>query len=63
MAFVLAVFVFIATIVIAFFVAFAYGMSDNPANNKNPISIWIFLGGTILAILIALTHYGPHLGW
>jgi hypothetical protein len=63
MAFVFAILVFVVTVIVAAFTLFAYGMSDNPADNKNPFPIWIFLGGSALAILIALSHWGPHIGW
>jgi hypothetical protein len=63
MAFFFAAFVFVITLVLALFALFAFGMSDNPADNTNPAPFWIFGVGTLLAIMIATSHYGPHLGW
>ena len=59
-AFILAGVVFIVSTALAFLVGFAQGMATAPHYDNTPI--YIFVGGIILAVAIALTHY-IHLGW
>jgi hypothetical protein len=44
---------------------FASGMSDSPsaAEEMSSNAVWSLAGGTILAALIAASHWLPHIGW
>ena len=60
-AFILAGIIFICSVLGAFFVGFAEGMATAPRYDNAP---WTVLGiGTGLAVLVAASHWLPHLGW
>lgn len=60
-AFIIAGIVFVVTILISAFMLFAAGMSDNTSESVPVTST--FVTGTIIAILIATSHWLPHIGW
>ena len=60
-AFIIAGIVFLITVAIAFVIGYAQGMADAPVYDNTPLHVLI--GGTILSILIILSHWFPHLGW
>ena len=60
-AFILAAVVAVGTVLFALLQLFAAGMSDVPnANSGAGVTLVI---GLPLAVLIAATHYMPHIGW
>lgn len=64
MAFAIAGIIFVVTLIITVFVAFANGMSDAPgATVGSPLRILVI--GTIIAVLVAASHYahGFHISW
>lgn len=61
MAFVLAVLVFIGTLAIAALMLFATYMSTTGQAGASPMPVLI--GGTLLALAIAASHWLPHIGW
>jgi hypothetical protein len=62
---ILAVVIFIGTVVISLFMLLAASMSDNPsaADSMGSSIIGTFVGGTIVAILVGASHWLPHIGW
>lgn len=60
-AFIVAFLVFVSGLAIALFIGFAQSMADAPRYDNTPL--WVFGIGTVLAILIVLSHWGPHIGW
>lgn len=60
-AFIIAVIVFVGSIFVAFVVAYAQDMADAPVYDNTPLTFLIC--GTVLAVLIAASHWFPHLGW
>lgn len=63
LAFILAGLVFIGTLVVCAFMLFAAGMSDSPSAAANVPVTSTFVIGTIIAALIAASHWLPHIGW
>lgn len=63
MAFVLAGIVFVVTLLISSVLLFASGMSDSPSASADVPVLSTFITGTIIAILIAASHWLPHFGW
>ena len=62
LAFIIAGIVFVGTLVICAFIFFADMMSDAPSEPGIPF-LTPFIIGTIIAVLIAASHWLPHLGW
>lgn len=60
-AFILAGLVFVGSLAAAFLVGFAEGMASAPVYTDTPLHILI--GGSVLAVVIAATHWMPHIGW
>jgi heme/copper-type cytochrome/quinol oxidase subunit 4 len=65
MAFILAGIFAFATVVMAVLMIMAAGMSDNPsaADDAGRQAIAILTVGLIVAVLIAVSHWLPHIGW
>jgi hypothetical protein len=60
-AFILAGLFFVGSVLLAFFVALAQSMAAAPQYDNSP---WVILGiGTALSILVAASHWIPHIGW
>lgn len=60
-AFILAILIEICTIVGTMLYIFANMMSDATGRGINP---WpIFIGGNLLALLVASSHWWPNIGW
>ena len=62
-AFILAGIVFVGTLVLSALMLFAAGMSDNPTASANVPVLSTFITGAIIAVLIAASHWLPHLAW
>jgi uncharacterized membrane protein len=62
-AFILAGLVFVGTLVLCALMLFAAGMSDSPGAAANVPVTSTFITGTIIAVLIAISHWLPHLSW
>ena len=62
-AFILAGIVFVATLAVSALMVFAAGMSDSPSASANVPVVSTFVTGTIIAALIAASHWMPHLAW
>ena len=60
-AFIIAGLVFVGTLVLCAFMAFAAGMSTT-GNSDVPVGA-TFITGTVIAALIAGSHWMPHIGW
>jgi hypothetical protein len=60
-AFILAILIFVAGVILAVFVAFAEGMASAPKYDNAPVVI--FCIGVVLAVLVAASHWLPHIGW
>ncbi len=60
-AFILAGIVLIGAFLLALLVAFAQGMATAPQYDSSPL--YIFWSGAALAVLIAASHWFPHIGW
>ena len=65
MAFIIAGIVFLISLGIFLFIYIASMMSDSPSASADASSTAtsVLIGGTIVAVLIASTHYLPHFGW
>jgi hypothetical protein len=61
-AFIVAAIVFVLTCVVCFIAGFANMMSDAPTSRGEPV-LPIFVTGTVIAAVIAFSHYMPHIGW
>jgi hypothetical protein len=61
MSFVLAVLIFIGGWALAFLVAFGQGMATAPQYDNSPL--YIGGAGTVIAILVAASHWLPRIGW
>lgn len=62
-AFILAGIVAVGTLALSALLLFANGMAAAPSAS-NAIAVGpVFWGGTILAALIAASHWLPHIGW
>lgn len=62
-AFIVAGVIFVGTILLSLLMLFAAGMSDSPSEAENVPVISTFVTGTIIAALIAASHWLPHIGW
>lgn len=62
-AFILAGIVFAFTLVISAMMLLAAGMSDSPSASTNVPVVSTFVTGTIITVLIAMSHWLPHLSW
>lgn len=62
MAFIVAGIVFLCTLALCGLELWANAMSDAPSVQGEPIAP-TFWAGTIIAALIAATHFAPHLDW
>lgn len=62
-AFIIAGIIFIGTALISIVMIFAAGMSDSPSASENVPIKTTFFTGTIISILIAASHWLPHIGW
>jgi hypothetical protein len=62
-AFILAGIVFAGTLVVSALMVFAAGMSDSPSASANVPVLSTFITGTVIAALIAASHWMPHLSW
>lgn len=60
-AFILAFLVLVAGWALAFLVAFGEGMATAPHYTSTPL--YVGLAGTAVAVVIAATHWLPHIGW
>ncbi len=61
MALILAAIVFIATVALSAVIVFADGMSDSPGTSISP---WpTLIGGSLIAVGLAASHWLPHIGW
>jgi hypothetical protein len=61
MALVLAAIIFVITLVLAAIVLAGDGMSDSPTTSVSP---WpVLVGGSLIALAIAASHWMPHVGW
>lgn len=63
LAFIFAGIVFAGTLVVSVVMIFAAGMSDSPSAAENVPVLSTFITGTIIAGLIAASHWLPHLSW
>lgn len=59
MGLVIAGLVFVVTLLWCFFLGFASSMSDAPSQDGLDILPW-FIGGTVISLLIAASHWSPH---
>lgn len=62
-AFIIAGFVFVGTVALSGLMLFAAGMSDAPSESADKSPLWTFIIGTVLAALIAASHWLPALSW
>lgn len=62
-AFIVAGIIFAATVVISIFVSYANSMSSAPSQDAVVSPGSIFVTGTILAIIVASTHWLATFGW
>jgi hypothetical protein len=64
-AFFLAGLIFVVTLLWCGLIIFAAGMSDAPSVDNDVSPMPWFVGGTTLAVLVALSHWCPlfHSGW
>ena len=60
-AFILAALIFIGATALAFVWGFGEGMATAPVYDSTPRNI--FIGGIVLALLIASSHWFPPIGW
>lgn len=60
-AFILAGIIVVITIIATVVYIFGTAMSDVTGQGSNPFPILI--GGLVLAVLVAATHWLPHIGW
>lgn len=61
-AFILAGIVFVGTLAYCALMILAAGMSDSPSAAADIHPLPVFIGGTIIAALIAASHW-LHIGW
>lgn len=61
-AFIIAGIIFGLTLVACILMVFAAGMSDAPSQDSVPV-VPTFIGGTIIAALVAASHWMPHINW
>lgn len=62
-AFILAGIVFVLTIIATVLILFGNMMSDNVADGNSGAFIGVFVTGTVISVVIAATHWLPHIGW
>jgi hypothetical protein len=60
-AFIVAGIIFAGTCLASVLIVFADGMSDAPSTSIDPAPV--FVTGTVIAALIAASHWFPHIGW
>jgi len=60
-AFIIAVIILVLTILGTILYIFGNAMSDTTGNNLNPFPM--FIGGCVLAAIVASSHWWPHIGW
>lgn len=63
MSFIFAGIVFVGTLLACVLQLFAAGMSDAPSVDGMPNVTGTLVTGTIIALLIAASHWLPHIGW
>ena len=63
LAFILAGIIFVGTLVVSALMIFAAGMSDSPSASANVPVLSTFITGTIIAALVAASHWLPHISW
>jgi hypothetical protein len=63
LAFIFAGIVFVGTLVVCAIMLFAAGMSSAPSASGEVPVVSTFITGTIIAVLIAASHWLPHLSW
>lgn len=63
MSFIFAGIVFVGTCVACFIMVLAASMSDSPEAAANVPVRSTAVTGTIIALLIAASHWLPHIGW
>lgn len=63
LAFIIAGVVFAGTILLSVLMLFAAGMSDSPSASADVPVVSTFITGTIIAALIAASHWLPHVAW
>jgi hypothetical protein len=61
-AYIVAGFVFAITCLVCCAIVFANGMAPAPGTNDTPI-LPAFVVGAVIAVLVAATHFLPHIGW
>lgn len=62
-AFIIAGIVFVITVLISLVMLFGAGMSDSPSAAASVPVKATFITGTVIALLIAASHWLPHIGW
>lgn len=60
-AFIIAAIIEVITLLATAAYIFGNAMSDATGNNLNPLPMLI--GGTVIAALVASSHWLPHIGW
>jgi hypothetical protein len=60
-AFIIAAIIEVVTILATVVYIFGTAMSDTTGTNANPFPILI--GGTVIAVLVAASHWLPRIGW
>jgi hypothetical protein len=60
-AFIVAGLIMVGTVLLSLFVGFAESMATAPRYDNSPLVV--FAVGTALSVLVAATHWLPHIGW
>ena len=63
MAIILAILVEFITGLVSVFILFAYGMSDEPDNGGGKVALVAFCFGSIISMIVLLSHWFPHISW
>jgi len=64
-AFIIAGIILVVTLIVSGIGVFGAGMSDSPSASADFMDTikFVFFGGLSLSILVAASHWLPHIGW